>query len=214
LKRHANIILKLWCLELSKYDFAGTWFRRKWILKFIPTGSWYLDESPCSWIHICPSLEFIAVRRHHDQGSSCKRKHVTGAGLQFQMFSPLSSWLETWQHPGRHGAEGDKIQKQPRGDCHMQAARRRLWITLARHEHIYTYSNKTTFSNKAIPPNSATSYGPSIFKPPQFPFVNIENHRVKQRSPSLLYKILKLPKFIHCGWGVIAKMAELGPGLR
>jgi hypothetical protein len=29
---------------------------------------------------------------------------TTGAGLQFQRFSPLSSRKETWQCPGRHGA--------------------------------------------------------------------------------------------------------------
>ena len=104
-------------------------------------------------------------------------------------------------HGRKHGSlQADVVLEELRV-LHLspKAARTRVLITWARHEHIYTYSNKTTFSNKAIPPNSATSYGPSIFKPPQFPFVNIENHRVKQRSPSLLYKILKLPKFIHCG---------------
>lgn len=25
------------------------------------------------------------------------------ADLQFQQFSPLPSWWETWQYPGRHG---------------------------------------------------------------------------------------------------------------
>ena len=33
-----------------------------------------------------------------------KEKHLIGAGLQFQRFSPLSSWQEAWQHAGRHGA--------------------------------------------------------------------------------------------------------------
>jgi hypothetical protein len=33
-----------------------------------------------------------------------KGKDVIGAGLQFQRFSPLSLWWETWQCPGTHGA--------------------------------------------------------------------------------------------------------------
>ena len=49
----------------------------------------------------------IAVKRRHDQGNSHKG-HLTGTGLQFQGFSPLSSWQEAWQHPGRHGAGGAK----------------------------------------------------------------------------------------------------------
>ena len=44
---------------------------------------------------------FIAVKRHHDQG-----KYLIGADLQFQRFSPLSSWWEEWQPIGRHGAVG------------------------------------------------------------------------------------------------------------
>jgi hypothetical protein len=46
----------------------------------------------------------IAVKRHHDQGNPYRGKHLIGAGLQFQGFSPLSSWWDTWQHAGRHGA--------------------------------------------------------------------------------------------------------------
>ena len=34
----------------------------------------------------------IAVKRHHDYSNSYNEKHVIGAGLQFQRFSPLSSW--------------------------------------------------------------------------------------------------------------------------
>jgi hypothetical protein len=49
-------------------------------------------------------LGFIAVKRHHDQGSSYKGKHLIEAGLQFWRFSPLSSWQEAWRHAGRHGA--------------------------------------------------------------------------------------------------------------
>jgi hypothetical protein len=46
------------------------------------------------------------MRRHSDEGNSYTRKHLTGDGLQFQSFSPLSSWWEAWQHPGRHGTGG------------------------------------------------------------------------------------------------------------
>jgi hypothetical protein len=34
----------------------------------------------------------IPVKRNHDQSISYKSKHLIGAGLQFQRFSPLSSW--------------------------------------------------------------------------------------------------------------------------
>ena len=33
---------------------------------------------------ICLSFGFIAVKRHHDQGHTCKENHVIGAGLQVQ----------------------------------------------------------------------------------------------------------------------------------
>ena len=46
----------------------------------------------------------IAVKRHCEQGNVPKEQHLIGAGLQLQRFSPLSSWWEAWQHPGRHGA--------------------------------------------------------------------------------------------------------------
>jgi hypothetical protein len=49
----------------------------------------------------------IALKRHHDQSNSYKGQYLIGAGLQVQWFSPLSSWLEAWQCPGRHGA-GDR----------------------------------------------------------------------------------------------------------
>jgi hypothetical protein len=41
------------------------------------------------------SKGFIAVKRHHDHGNSSEGKHLIGAGLQVQRFSPLSSW---WEH--------------------------------------------------------------------------------------------------------------------
>jgi hypothetical protein len=33
-----------------------------------------------------------------------KTKHLIGAGLQVQRFSPLSSWRKPWMPAGRHGA--------------------------------------------------------------------------------------------------------------
>jgi hypothetical protein len=35
-----------------------------------------------------------------------KGKHLVGASLQFQRFSPLPSGQEMWWHTGRHGAGG------------------------------------------------------------------------------------------------------------
>ena len=44
------------------------------------------------------------MNRHHDQGNSYKGQHLTGAGLQFQRFSPLKLWQET------HGREHGSVQ--------------------------------------------------------------------------------------------------------
>jgi hypothetical protein len=38
-----------------------------------------------------------------------KGKHLIGDSLQFQRFSPLSSWLETREYAGRHG-DGEGVQ--------------------------------------------------------------------------------------------------------
>jgi hypothetical protein len=66
----------------------------------------------------------IAVKRHHDHGNFYKGKHFIGVNLQFQRFSPLSSWWEAWQHAGRHGtgaenstpwSEGSKSNCKPTG---------------------------------------------------------------------------------------------------
>ena len=37
-------------------------------------------------------------------GSLIKENKLIGVRLQFQKFSPLSSWWEAWQHTGRYGA--------------------------------------------------------------------------------------------------------------
>jgi hypothetical protein len=39
-------------------------------------------------------MDFTAMNRHHDQGNCYKGQHLTGAGLQVQRFSPLSSRQE------------------------------------------------------------------------------------------------------------------------
>ena len=48
------------------------------------------------------------MKGHHNQGSSYKGQHLIVAGLKVQKFSPLSSWQEAWQHPGRRDAGGAK----------------------------------------------------------------------------------------------------------
>ena len=62
------------------------------------------------------------MKRHHDQDNLYKGKHLIGAGLQFQSFSPLSSWK-------KHGSmQADMVlEKEPRV-LHLdpKAARRRL----------------------------------------------------------------------------------------
>ena len=46
---------------------------------------------------------FIAVKRHLDHSNSYKDKHLLGACLLFERFSPFSSWYEAWGHTDRHG---------------------------------------------------------------------------------------------------------------
>jgi hypothetical protein len=52
-----------------------------------------------SLFEFCLSWSFIVVKKHHDQGSSHKGKHLIGAGLQFQRLSPLSG---AWHRVGRN----------------------------------------------------------------------------------------------------------------
>jgi hypothetical protein len=47
----------------------------------------------------------MAVKGQHDHSNSNKGKHLIGAGLQFQRFSPLSFWWGAWQQAGKLGAE-------------------------------------------------------------------------------------------------------------
>jgi hypothetical protein len=42
----------------------------------------------------------IAVKTLLNHGTPSKRKHLIGAGLQFQRFSLLPSWQEAWWHAG------------------------------------------------------------------------------------------------------------------
>lgn len=43
------------------------------------------------------------MKGRHDHDNSYSGKHLIGAGLQFQRFSPLS-WWEAWWRTGRHGS--------------------------------------------------------------------------------------------------------------
>ena len=78
----------------------------------------------------------MAVNRHHDQGNSYEGQHLIGAGLQAQRFSPLSSWQEAGQHPGRQGAgEGAK---------NFISVRRRLAKPIPQPHKAHTSSNQAT----------------------------------------------------------------------
>ena len=119
------------------------------------------------------------MKRYHDQGNSYKTKHSIEAGLQFQRFSPLSSWWEAWASCRQTWCWRSQefyilIQRQIEEDSLLQAARRRVfphWVEL---EHSTSKSTPTmtyflqqghTSSNKATSPNSVILYG-QTFKPP------------------------------------------------
>ena len=83
-----------------------------------------------------------AMRRHHDQGNSYKGKHLIGTGLQFERFSPLSSWWEAWQHTVRHGAKSSIF---------WFAGNKRLCVTmgiLESSEHSVNKNNNNITINK------------------------------------------------------------------
>ena len=119
----------------------------------------------------------IVRKRHHGQGSSYKEKHLIGAGLQFQRFSPFSSWQIAWQHPGRHGA-GERaelsilIRRQQKGIVSHRQQKGRLSSTLGRAWAKETSNPTPTmrnflqlghiYSNKGTPPNNSTCYGQAL----------------------------------------------------
>jgi hypothetical protein len=119
---------KLVCYLISMslcmfYNFSHCWFvvllhcgqiEHKILLQI--SYSWYL----CWGSHCCKKTPW--------PNNSYKRKHWNGDSLQFQKFSPLSSWWRAWQHLDRHGArEGAElyilIWKQPGRD----SLQRLLW---------------------------------------------------------------------------------------
>ena len=127
-----------------------------------------------SMIRVAKCLSFIAVKRHHNHNNSYNGKHLIGAGLQSQRFSPLSSWYEAWQH-GRQtwcwrSQEKPKVLhldlKATEGGLSSAGSQAESGILYwAEFEHRSPQSPllqwHTSF-NEIIPSNSATPYGPNI----------------------------------------------------
>ena len=99
-----------------------------------------------------------AVKRHLEQGSSYERHHLIGSGLHIQRFSPLSLMQEAWQHSGRCGSG--------KGEFYIMSQRQtgEDWLSCAGHSFKAQSPLWHTSSSKAIPLNSTTSCGSSIFK--------------------------------------------------
>jgi hypothetical protein len=108
----------------------------------------------------------IAIKRHHSQGNSYKGQHFIEAGPQVLRFSPLSSWSEARQGPGRHIAgKAESSTSSSKGSQEQtvsQTARRVQNPPTKRH----------TSSNKATPTSTRPHLlivplpRPSIFKLP------------------------------------------------
>jgi hypothetical protein len=101
----------------------------------------------------------IAVKKHHDQGNSYKGQHLIGATLQVQRFSPLSSKLEAWHLPGRHGTgeggESSMSCSKENQKTYFQVARRKV----SKPPKMTTFLHQChNYTNKAIPLNSATPW--------------------------------------------------------
>jgi hypothetical protein len=87
----------LWAqVKTFHFKYIFLWFKYNMVSKAHVLKSYFSVASDriviVSW---CLSYSFAAVNRYHDQGKSYKGHHLTGAGLQVQRFSPVSS---RWEH--------------------------------------------------------------------------------------------------------------------
>ena len=93
------------------------------------------------------------MNSHHDQGKSYKRHHLFGVGLQVQRFSPLSS---SWKHgSGQAGMVQEELRVL---HLHLKAPSGRLSSRQLGWEYLSPSPPWHTYSNKATPLNSATSW--------------------------------------------------------
>ena len=116
---------------------------------------------------VCINQGFIAVKRNYDQVDSYKCKHLTGASLQFQRFSSLSSQQEAWQCVGRHGVgEGAEISTSlsessltlpPWTELKNRTSKPTLTVT-----HFLPQGH--THSNKNISPNSVAQANSLVYR--------------------------------------------------
>jgi hypothetical protein len=127
------------------------------------------------------------VNRHHGQGNSY-RGHFIGADLQIQRFSLSSSWWETW-HLGRSGVRKGAESSTSWSEGSQEKTLH--WVELEHETSKPTHTviqffqqDHISLSSKAILPNSATFYGPSIFKPPHLAnWCFLLNHSMGKTSP-------------------------------
>jgi hypothetical protein len=110
------------------------------------------------------------VKRHHDHVNSYKRKHLIGAGLQFQRFSPLSSWWEAWPHVGKHGA-GERAESFISFIYRQQMTVRHNGYHLSMGDLKIFPHSKILSPTKVIFPSSATTCGSRIQKHLRWPFL-------------------------------------------
>ena len=103
------------------------------------------------------------MKRHHDQGNSYIWIAFNWVVLQCQRFSPLSSWQEAWQCPGRHGAR-EGVERSASWSNFSQKSTgilRQLGSTLKACPHIDTLPPTRPHLRIAPLPQ------PSTFKSPQ-----------------------------------------------
>jgi hypothetical protein len=119
-----------------------------------------------------------------------KKKQLTGAGLQFQRFHPLSSWQDNLSIQADMALEKKLrvLHLDPQG-AEINATLGLAWTYMTSKLTpivIYFLQQGHNYSNKATPSNNATPYGsrfthmslwgPFLFKPPQPPQANLKNH--------------------------------------
>jgi len=111
----------------------------------------FLDEGGLLWDSHC-------CKETHENDISCKGNYFTGAGLQFQRFSPLSSWREAWQSkPTWCWRMSWRVLHNP-----LLKGTVSHWPDLSIYETSRPAPTVTYFLHKVTPPNSAPSYAQAL----------------------------------------------------
>ena len=114
-------------------------------------------SSPKFWLSVS-----TAMKRHHYHSNSYREKHLIETSLQFQRFSPLSSWQEIWKHAccWRNSREFF-ICVYTAGDC-LKLVVACAYETSKPVSTVTQFLQDHSYSIKVTTPNGAIPYMPRI----------------------------------------------------